>query len=141
MTKPTYEELTQDLRAKREEIARLKSQLEALQAHADETKAYLKDAISALGDYVDEHGFSKKARKVLYGTPPQSLNHIKAQVEEETIERIDVVGYVKSIIEAGKLKTHFPAWTPVQILNELLAQMEKYELNIQHKYAKQEKKE
>lgn len=65
----------------------LEEKVDSLKAHVE----LLRRAIVDCGMYIDDDHNRGVLNKLLREIPPQSLNHIKAQVEEETINRCRIV--------------------------------------------------
>lgn len=107
--------------------------IEQLQKENDELRAHIERLRSVLKEYANPDNYSEEyvqycagpinghggysltatyvdwnaAEKALSETPTQSLNHIKAQVEEETIERykarLKIKGYLVASYETDKV--------------------------------------
>jgi len=113
-----------------QENTELKSQLEALQAHVERLRelvlfyAVMADEVATMEQGHPVNYCEVNARELLEEEhPAQSLNHIKARVEEETIERIQVW-----------LSTEETTWFGAEDVVMSIP-------NIPRKYAKQEKKD
>lgn len=70
------------------------TQLEELKAYIERLREALNNALThCIDNDVNTDRFNQMISEALEETPAQTLNHIKAQVEEETIERCAVQGW------------------------------------------------